>query len=70
MSGDIIIGIDNLSLILLGLLLAIEIYGFITSNDVLLIVGLVAIVLVYIARIRNRRLNRQESLAPVFDFSP
>jgi hypothetical protein len=66
MSGDIIVGIDNLSLILLGLLLAIEIYGFITSNDVLLIVGLVAIVLVYIVRIRNRRVNRQESLAPSF----
>ncbi|MCX6653697.1 MAG: hypothetical protein NTY03_01110 [Candidatus Bathyarchaeota archaeon] len=46
MSGDIIVGIDNLSLILLGLLFAIEIYGFITGNDVLLVVGLVAIVLV------------------------
>jgi hypothetical protein len=57
MSGDIIVGIDNLSLILLGLLFVIEIYGFITGNDVLLVVGLVAIVLVYIVRIRNRRVT-------------
>jgi len=58
MSGDIIVGIDNLSLILLGLLFAIEIYGFITGNDVLLVVGLGAIILLYIVRIRNHRNNR------------
>ena len=64
MSGDIIVGIDNLSLIFLGLLFVIEIYGFITGNDVLLVVGLGAIVLVYIVRIRNRRVNRQEHEEP------
>jgi len=55
MSGDIIVGIDNVSLILLSFLIVVEIYGFITSNDILLVIGLVAIVLLYIVRIRNRR---------------
>ncbi len=55
MSGDIIVGIDNFSLLLLSVLLIVEIYGFIVGNDILLVIGLVAIVLVYVIRIRNRR---------------
>jgi hypothetical protein len=55
MSGDIIVGIDNLSLILLIFLFVVEIYGLVTGNDAVLVVGLGAIVLLYIVRIRNRR---------------
>jgi hypothetical protein len=54
MGGDIIAGIDNLSLGLLGLIFAIEIYGFIIGDDVLLVVGLGATILLYMVRIRNR----------------
>jgi hypothetical protein len=55
MSGDIIVGIDNLSLLILSLLFVVEIYGFIVGNDIFLVIGLVAIVLVYVVRVRNRR---------------
>ena len=55
MSGDIIVGIDNFSLLLLILLIVIEIYGFVVGNDIILLIGLVATVLVYVIRIRNRR---------------
>ena len=62
MSGDIIVGIDNLSLLILGLLFAVEIYGYIIGNNILLIIGLVAIVLVYVVRIRNRSRVRELGL--------
>ena len=55
MSGEIIVGIDNLSLLILSLLFVVEIYGFIVGNDIFLVIGLVAIVLVYVVRVRNRR---------------
>jgi hypothetical protein len=64
MSGEIIAGIDNPSLILLGFIFGIEIYGFIIGDDVLLAIGLGATLLLYLVRIRNRHVNRQESLAP------
>ena len=55
MSGNIIVGIDNLSLLLLILLIVAEIYGFVVGNDIILLIGFVATVLVYVIRIRNRR---------------
>jgi hypothetical protein len=57
MSADIITGIDNLSLLLLCALIALELYGFIIGNDILLIVGFVAVVVLYIVRIRNRQVS-------------
>jgi len=57
MSADIITGIDNLSLLLLCALIALELYGFIIGNDILLIVGFVAVVVLYVVRIRNRRIS-------------
>jgi len=55
MSGEIILGIDNLSLIFLCVLIALELYAFVSENDVLLIVWLGLIILLYAIRIRNRR---------------
>jgi hypothetical protein len=57
MSADIIAGIDNLSLLLLCALITLELYGFIIGNDILLIVGFVAVVVLYVVRIRNRRIS-------------
>ena len=55
MSGDIIVGIDNLSLLFLCALIAVELYASIIGNDVLLVAGLGGIVLLYAVRIRNRK---------------
>jgi hypothetical protein len=65
MSGDIIVGIDNLSLLILCTLIAVELYASISGNDILLVLGLGAIILVYIIRIRNRRKS-----SPNYAFSP
>jgi hypothetical protein len=69
MNGDIIAGIDNLSLILLSFLFVVEIYGLITGNDAVLAVGLGAIVILYIVRIRNRSHNRDSS-SPLISSAP
>jgi hypothetical protein len=55
MSGDIILGIDNTSLLLLCALISVELYGAMIGNDVLLLLGFAAIMFVYLVRIRNRK---------------
>lgn len=55
MSGDIIVGVDNASLLLLCALIVVELYGALIGNDILLLLGFAAIVIVYIVRIRNRK---------------
>lgn len=55
MSGDIILGIDNISLLLLCALISVELYGAMIGNDVLLLLGFAAIMFVCLVRIRNRK---------------
>ena len=58
-SLDIILGIDNPTLILLSLFFAIMLYGALFENDVIMVLGLVAILLIYVIRIRNRKRTTQ-----------
>ena len=58
MSGDIIVGIDNASLILFCVLIAVELFAVVSENDILLVVGLVLIILLYGYRIIEARKSR------------
>ncbi len=59
MSDDSRAKIDSISLVLLGLFIFIEIYGILTGNDVFLVIGLIATVLLYIIRIRKLRTRKK-----------
>lgn len=65
MSGDIIIGIDNESLLLFSFLIAVELFAIVTGNDLLLVVGLVSIVFLYVYRIWVSRKSR-----PYYEYAP
>ena len=54
-SGDVIVGIDIISLLLLCMLFAVELYAFMSGNDILLVACLASMILLYCIRVWNRR---------------
>ena len=59
MSGDIIVGIDNVSLLLFSFLIAVELFALVSGNDLLLVLGLVSIVFLHVFRIWVTRKSSQ-----------